>query len=156
MYNINLYLLPCSAGCLICLQRAFLQFSSFLHLGRFSFHSIHAALRVNDSCITQCTFKVVSQFSLTLSLGHLFLVSHISAPKWQSDKIKENCETNLKVQCVIQLSLNYKVFRWHPQISCYSQLVQAIICQSSNHHSRQQYINYHCKNNLFYCCFVFM
>ena len=28
---------------------------------------------------------------------------------------------------------------------------QAIIYQLSNHHS-QQYINYHCKNNLVYCC----
>ena len=28
---------------------------------------------------------------------------------------------------------------------------RAIIYQLSNHHS-QQYINYHCKNNLLYCC----
>ena len=27
----------------------------------------------NDSCITQCTFRLVAQFSLTLSLGHLSL-----------------------------------------------------------------------------------
>ena len=34
--------------------------------------------------------------------------------RWPSDKVKENCETSLKVHCVMQLSLSYKVFRWHP------------------------------------------
>ena len=28
--------------------------------------------------------------------------------------VKENCETNLNVQGVMQLSLSYKVFKWHP------------------------------------------
>ena len=61
------------------------------------------------ACITQYTFRLVSQFSLTLSLGHLFVVSRISVKWWSSDKVKENCETNLKVHCVMQLSLSYKV-----------------------------------------------
>ena len=47
------------------------------------------------ACITQCTFRLVSEFSLTLSLEHLFVVSHISVTRWPSDKVKENCETNL-------------------------------------------------------------
>ena len=34
--------------------------------------------------------------------------------RWQSDKVKENFKTNLKVHCVMQLSLRYEVFRWHP------------------------------------------
>ena len=28
-------------------------------------------------------------------------------------KCKENCETNLKLHCVMKLSLSYKVFRWY-------------------------------------------
>ena len=51
----------------------------------------------NDSCITQCTFKLVwlSQCCLILSLGHLFVASitHLSKG-WPSDKVRENCETN--------------------------------------------------------------
>ena len=54
-----------------------------------------------------------SKFSLTLSLSHLFVVSRI-AKRWPSDKVKENFETNLEVHCFMQLSLSYKVFRWHP------------------------------------------
>ena len=42
-------------------------------------------------------FRLVSQLCLTFSLGHLFVVSHVSAKRWPSDKAKENCETNLKV-----------------------------------------------------------
>ena len=70
---------------------------------------------IGDSWITHCTSRLVLQFSLILSLGHLFAVSHISVKKWPivSDKVKENCETNLKVHCVMHLSLSYKVFRWH-------------------------------------------
>ena len=56
---------------------------------------------------------LISQFSLTSSLGHLFVVLHISVKRWLSDKVKENCETNLKVHCVTQLSLSYTVLRWH-------------------------------------------
>ena len=39
-----------------------------------------------------------------------------TAKKWPSDKVKENCETNLKVHCVMQLQLlvSFKVFRWLP------------------------------------------
>ena len=51
------------------------------------------------------------QFSLTLSLDHLFVASYISVKRWPSDKVKESCETNLKVHCIMQLSLGYKVFR---------------------------------------------
>ena len=72
-------------------------------------------LKLTDSCscITQCTFRLVSQFSLTLSLDHLFVVSDISIKRWPSDKVKDNCETNLKVHCVmqLQLSVSFKVFR---------------------------------------------
>ena len=66
---------------------------------------------LKDSCITQCTFKLVSQFTLTLSLGHLFTEMCEPTKRWPSDKVEENCEINLKVHCVIQLSLSYKVFR---------------------------------------------
>ena len=75
--------------------------------------------------------RLVSQFSLTLSLGHLFVVSHISIIRWPSDKVKENFETNLKVHCVMQLSLSYKVFRWHPLHEYHviaSQLVSTLSC----------------------------
>ena len=34
--------------------------------------------------------------------------------KWASDKVKENFETNLKIHCVMQLSLSYEIFRWYP------------------------------------------
>ena len=57
---------------------------------------------------------LVSKFSLTLSLGHLFTKMCDATKRWPNDKVKENCETNLKVCCVMQLSLSYKVFRWHP------------------------------------------
>ena len=34
--------------------------------------------------------------------------------RWQSDKVKEHCVTNLKVHCVTYVaSLSYKVFKWH-------------------------------------------
>ena len=62
---------------------------------------------LNNSCITQCTFRLVSQFSLISSLGHLFTKMCDATQRWPSDKIKENCETNLKVHCVMQLSLSY-------------------------------------------------
>ena len=55
-------------------------------------------------------FMLVSKFSLSLSLGHLFVVSHISVKRWPSDKVKENCEINLKVHCGMQLSLSYRVY----------------------------------------------
>ena len=58
--------------------------------------------------------RYATKFSLALSLGHLFVVLHISVKRWPSDKVKENFETNLKVHCVMQLSLSYEVFRWHP------------------------------------------
>ena len=66
------------------------------------------ALWLNDSCITQCSFRLVSQFSLLLSLGLCNITK-----RQPSDKAKENCGTNLKVHCVIQLqiSLSYKIFR---------------------------------------------
>ena len=41
-----------------------------------------------------------SQCPLTLSLGHLIVASHISVKRWPSDKVKENCEANVKVHCV--------------------------------------------------------
>ena len=69
---------------------------------------------MTDSCITQCTFRLVSKFSLTLSLDHLFTEISDTTKKWPSDNVKENFETNLKVHCIMQLSLSYKVFRWHP------------------------------------------
>ena len=58
--------------------------------------------------------SVLLSFSLTLSLGHLFTEMCDTTKRWPSDKVKENCETNLKVHCVLQLSFSYKVFRWHP------------------------------------------
>ena len=48
----------------------------------------------------------------TLSLGHI--ISHTSVKNGQVTKSKKNFETNLKVHGVMQLSLSYKVFRWHP------------------------------------------
>ena len=60
--------------------------------------------------MTQCTFRLVSQFSLTLSLGHLFTEMCEATKRWPSKKVKETCETNLKVHCVmqLQLSVSYK------------------------------------------------
>ena len=57
--------------------------------------------------ITQCTFTLVLQVSLTLSLGHFFTEMCDTTKKWPSDKAKENCDTNLKVHCVMQLSISY-------------------------------------------------
>ena len=57
-----------------------------------------------------CTFRLSHK-----SLGHLFVVSHISVKRWPSDKVKENCETNLKVHTLCyKPSLSYKVCRWRP------------------------------------------
>ena len=64
--------------------------------------------------IVACNFRLVSQFSLTLSLGHLFTEMCDTTKRWPSDKVKENCETNLKLHYIMQLSLSYEVFRWHP------------------------------------------
>ena len=55
-------------------------------------------------------FRLVSKISLTLSLGHFFNEMCDTTKRWPSDKVKENS----KVYCVMQLSLSYKVFRWHP------------------------------------------
>ena len=67
-----------------------------------------------DNSITQCTFRLLSQFSLTLSLGHLFTEMCDAIKWWPSDKGKEIYEAYLKVHSVMQLSLSYKVFKWHP------------------------------------------
>ena len=56
-----------------------------------------------DNCITECTFRLVSQFSLTLSLGHLFIEVCDATTMWLGEKFKENYETYLKVHCVMQL-----------------------------------------------------
>ena len=59
------------------------------------------------------TFWSFSEMSLSFSLGKPFAASHISVKGWPSDKVKENCETTLKVHYVMQLSLwGDKVFRW--------------------------------------------
>ena len=56
-------------------------------------------------------FRLVSQFSFTLSLSHLFTEKCNTAKGWPSDKVKENCETNLKVHCVIQVIKYLDVIR---------------------------------------------
>ena len=61
---------------------------------------------VNDSCIIQCTFRLISKISLTLSLCHLFVVSRISVKGGQVI-VNENFETDLEVHCVMQLLLSY-------------------------------------------------
>ena len=70
-------------------------------------------LTVSCSCITQCTFRLVLQFSLTLPLVHIFTEMYEATKRWTSDKVKENCEANLTVHCVmqLQLSVSYKVLR---------------------------------------------
>ena len=55
------------------------------------------------SCITECTFRLVSQFSLDLSLGHLVTDLCDTTKWWPSDKVNEIFNTNLKVHCVMQL-----------------------------------------------------
>ena len=67
---------------------------------------LYLKLTDNCSCITQCTFRLVSQFSLTLLLGHLFTEMCETTKRWPSDKVKENCKTNIKVHCVMQLQLS--------------------------------------------------
>ena len=42
-----------------------------------------------DSCITQRTVRLVSQFSLPLSLGHLFTEMCDTTKRWPSDKVKK-------------------------------------------------------------------
>ena len=66
------------------------------------------------------------------TLGHLFTEMCDTTERWSSDKVKENFETNLKVHCVMQLSLSYKVFRWHPLklISYYSKLCSQLTLYS--------------------------
>ena len=56
--------------------------------------------------MTQCGyFKVISQFSLTLSLGQLFAelcnCDAIKGDKVTTDNVKENCDITLKVLCAI-------------------------------------------------------
>ena len=52
--------------------------------------------------IASYLYILVSQCSLTWSLGHLLLRCTYDATKmWPSDKVKEYCETNLKVHCVM-------------------------------------------------------
>ena len=56
----------------------------------------------------QCTFRLVSQFSLTLSLDHLFIDMYDATKSDQVDKVKENSKISLKVHCAsMQLSLSY-------------------------------------------------
>ena len=45
---------------------------------------------------TVATFRLVSQFSLILSLGYLYTEMCDTTKRLPSDKVKENCETNLK------------------------------------------------------------
>ena len=63
--------------------------------------------QLNDGCITQCTFRLILQFSLILSLDGLFTEMCGTTKRWPSDKVTENCETNLKARCVMELSLDY-------------------------------------------------
>ena len=42
---------------------------------------------------------------MTLSLGHLFIEMCETTKMVADDKVKQNCETNLNVYCVMQLSL---------------------------------------------------
>ena len=48
-------------------------------------------------------FRLVSQYSLTLSLDHLFTQMCDTTKRLPSDKAKEHCEINLKVHSVMQL-----------------------------------------------------
>ena len=71
-------------------------------------------------------FQVSLTISLDLSLGHLSVISLVSVKRWPSGKVKENCEINLKVHCVMLLSLSYEVRMYLDGIrliSFYSQLV---------------------------------
>ena len=43
---------------------------------------------------------------------NLFGFTHLNK-RWPSDKVKEKFETNLKVCCVMRLSISYKTFGWH-------------------------------------------
>ena len=53
-----------------------------------------------------------------LSLGHIFdKMYKATKGAWPSDIAKEQFKTNLKVHCIIKLSLSHKVFRWHPGIT---------------------------------------
>ena len=46
-------------------------------------------LQLNDRWVIQCIFRLVSQFSLTLSLGNLFTETCHTAKRWPSDIVKE-------------------------------------------------------------------
>ena len=53
--------------------------------------------------MTQCTFRLFSQYPSTFLLGYLFTEMCNAAERGPSDKVKEHCESNLKVHCVMQL-----------------------------------------------------
>ena len=46
-------------------------------------------LQLNDRWVIRCIFRLVSQFSLTLSLGNLFTEMCDTAKRWPSDIVKE-------------------------------------------------------------------
>ena len=45
---------------------------------------------------------------------HFYEMCEVTKGAWPSDIAKEKFNNNLKVHCVIKLSLSYKVFTWHP------------------------------------------
>ena len=47
-------------------------------------------------------FEVNLTIFFDFVIGHLFAASHIPVKWWSSDKVKENCDTNLKVHFVMQ------------------------------------------------------
>ena len=56
------------------------------------------------------SYSAYFQISLTilsLSLGHLFNEMHDGAKRWPSDKVKENCDTYLKIYTILCSYVQY-------------------------------------------------
>ena len=78
--------------------------------------------------------------------------------------VKENCETNLKVHCVMQLSLlSYKVFRWHPLNTVQLNINLTHVCRehvcvctlmACNFVNYREYFNFACFGSVRSCATV--
>ena len=87
-------------------------------------------------------FRLVSRFSWTLSLGHFVNEMYDAAKRWPSDKVKDNCETRLKVQCysapwhplsnrlVTYLTSSFLALAWYQ--SFWSHVTIKLYCKTRN------------------------
>ena len=97
---------------------------------------IHAnkSFDISSKAKNQLTIDNSKKVEFSLSLDHVFVVSHISVKRWPSDKVKENCETNLKVHCVMRLSFKIQSIQMaspkYHAVSQYSKLRSQLLLYS--------------------------